>query len=41
MGETMARIVLDPIASGCKSFYETCLDSVEWDKLPVEGKPTT
>ena len=31
MGETMARIVVDPIASSCKSFNETCLDSFEWD----------
>ena len=31
MGETMARIVVDPIASSCKSFNETSLHSFEWD----------
>ena len=31
MGETMARIAVDPMASNCKSFNETCLDSFEWD----------
>ena len=31
MGETMGRIVVDPIAASCKSFNETCLDSCEFD----------
>ena len=31
MGETLARIVVDPIAASCKSFDETCLDSCEFD----------
>ena len=31
MGETMARIVANPLATTCKSFNETCLDSFEMD----------
>jgi hypothetical protein len=31
MGETLARVLVQPLAASCQSFNETCLDDCEFD----------